>query len=112
MSDDRSIPPLPAASSRAADRRAPVPSAMTMPPTVGPAGRHHLPRRARFRDTGLADTIGHLSSCHYKSLNDTFIERIFMTTFLAPPLDPMRIVFDSASASVTPTGPLLTRRMS
>ena len=35
-----------------------------------------------------------------------------MTTFLAPPLDPMRIVFDSASASVTPTGPVLTRRMS
>ena len=35
-----------------------------------------------------------------------------MTTFLAPPLDPMRIVFDSASASVTPTGPVLTHRMS
>ena len=35
-----------------------------------------------------------------------------MTTFLAPPLDPMRIVFDSPAATVSPTGPVLTRRMS
>jgi glucose-6-phosphate isomerase len=35
-----------------------------------------------------------------------------MTTFLAPPLDPMHIVFDSVTATVSPTGPVLTRRMS
>ena len=35
-----------------------------------------------------------------------------MTTFLAPPLQPMRIVFDSAAAAVEPAGPVLTRRMS
>ncbi|MET0864645.1 MAG: glucose-6-phosphate isomerase, partial [Nakamurella sp.] len=35
-----------------------------------------------------------------------------MTTFLAPPLDPLRIVFDSLAATVSPEGPVLTRRMS
>jgi len=35
-----------------------------------------------------------------------------MTSFLTPPLQPLRIVFDSIGESVEPAGPVLTRRMS
>jgi glucose-6-phosphate isomerase, archaeal len=35
-----------------------------------------------------------------------------MTSFATPPIEPMRIVFDSARSVVEPAGPVLTRRMS
>lgn len=35
-----------------------------------------------------------------------------MTVFAAPPIDPMRISFDAASATMEPGGPVATRRMS
>ncbi|MCW2898460.1 MAG: glucose-6-phosphate isomerase [Streptosporangiaceae bacterium] len=35
-----------------------------------------------------------------------------MTDFATPPIDPMRISFDPATAAIVPAGPVLTRRMS
>jgi len=35
-----------------------------------------------------------------------------MTTYAAPPIEPMRIQFDFSTAAVTPQGPVLTRCMS
>ncbi|MBC6470816.1 glucose-6-phosphate isomerase family protein [Actinomadura alba] len=35
-----------------------------------------------------------------------------MTAFATPPISPLRISFDPATATIEPTGPILTRRMS
>jgi len=39
-------------------------------------------------------------------------EVLVMTAFAVPPINPMRIQFDLTSGAVTPSGPVVTRRMS